>query len=71
MRSVEEVEELGTKFQTQAFSARKSGSLEYRKIEVINALRAQPRVYAWFVAELEIRRPDETGGVKPLLEARG
>jgi len=69
--SVEEIEELGTKFQTHALAARKSGSLEYCKIEVINALRAEPGIYAGFIAESEIRGCQETSSVKPFLEVRG
>jgi hypothetical protein len=63
---VEEVEELGTEFDVCAF--RDVRLLENRKVEVLDALLSQRRVYAGLVAEAPVWWRNEATRVEPTVE---
>src|SRR5262249_32788933 len=77
--AIEDIEELGAKFQAKAFIGAELSSLKDGKIEVVDSLRAQSRVHTRLVAKVKVRRRGKARGLKPaqdgevvrVAEARG
>src|ERR1700675_2197989 len=69
LRSVEQVEKFRPELQSEIPVAAKHSLLKQCEIKIVNPLRAQPRFDARLIAEGEISRSRETGGIKPALGA--
>ena len=63
LRAIKDIEELRTKLQSKALS--EPCPLKHRKIKVVDALRAQPRIHSRFVTKCEIGWRLKTRRIEP------
>ena len=66
--AIENVEELGSEFQSQFLIRTKLGSLEYRKIPIVNSGTSKCGVGSGLVAKDKVRRGSKASSIEPLIQ---